>query len=262
MLTTDYVPGAPDWLDLGCRDLTAAEAFYRALLGWEFRSAGPDADGYGVFELDGRTVAAGGPLRGRAARPAWTLSFETADADATAEAVERAGGSVRTAPEDVPGHGRLARFADPAGAGFAVWQPGATVGLDRVGAGALCWTELYTTDSDKAMRFYASVFSWDSQDMPLPGGAGVYKVVSRAGGGPELSHGGIMQLPADMLPDGSYWQPYFAVSDADVAVETATAHHGGVMMPATDMEGVGRIALLSDTEGALFGVLEPPRQAA
>jgi predicted enzyme related to lactoylglutathione lyase len=109
---------------------------------------------------------------------------------------------------------------------------------------------LYTTDSDKAMRFYASVFSWDSQDMPLPGGAGVYKVVSRAGGGPELSHG------------GSYWQPYFAVSDADVAVETATAHHGGVMMPATDMEGVGRIALLSDTEGALFGVLEPPRQAA
>jgi predicted enzyme related to lactoylglutathione lyase len=257
MLTTDYVPGAPDWLDLGSRDTATAAAFYKALFGWEFKLSGPEAGGYGMYELDGQIVAAGGPLEDRGAGPAWTLYFETADADATARAVEQAGGSVRTAPRDVDGHGRLARLADPAGAAFAVWQPGTTRGLDRVGSGGLCWTELYTPDGAEAKRFYGSVFSWDSEDMPLPGGAGVYTVVSRAGGGQELSHGGLMQLAPELLPDGSYWQPYFAVSDADVAVESATANHGTVVTPATDMEGVGRIALLKDPEGAPFGVLEP-----
>ncbi|WP_037910538.1 VOC family protein [Actinacidiphila yeochonensis] len=257
MLSDDYVPGAPDWLDLGSRDVAAAAAFYKALFGWEFQSAGPQAGGYGMFQLDGRTVAAAGPLQGDGAAPVWTVYFETADADATTKAVEQAGGSVRAAPADVFDRGRRATYADPAGAEFAVWQPAATKGLDRVGAGALCWTELYTPDSAQAVRFYSSVFSWDSEGMPLPGGAGVYTVVSRAGGGQELSHGGIMQLSPDMLPDGSYWQPYFGVADADVTVEAATAHHGTVVMPATDMEGVGRIALLKDPEGAPFAVLEP-----
>src|SRR5689334_8936739 len=64
MLTTDFVPGAPDWLDLGSADVEASSAFYGGLFGWTFRSAGPDAGGYGFFQLDGRTVAAAGPLMG------------------------------------------------------------------------------------------------------------------------------------------------------------------------------------------------------
>ena len=67
MLTNDFVPGAPDWLDLGSRDVDAAAAFYKTLFGWEFQSAGPDAGGYGMFQLAGQTVAA---LGGDTAEPA------------------------------------------------------------------------------------------------------------------------------------------------------------------------------------------------
>ncbi len=95
MLTTDYAPGAPNWLDLGCPDTAAATTFYRAVFGWDFQSAGPKAGGYGFWQKDGKTVAALGPLTEEGASSAWTVYFHTPDADATAKAVEQGGGTVR-----------------------------------------------------------------------------------------------------------------------------------------------------------------------
>ncbi|WP_329178279.1 VOC family protein [Streptomyces sp. NBC_01477] len=256
MLTNDYVPGAPNWVDLGSRDVTAAAAFYGDLFGWQFRQAGSEMGGYGMFQEDGATVAALGPLQEEHAQPAWTVYFHTPDADATTKAVEQAGGGVRFPPMAVADQGRLAGYTDPDGAEFAVWEPGTVVGLDKVGAGGLCWTELYTTDSARAKQFYGAVFDWDFEDMPLPGDAGSYVVASRSGGGQEGSHGGIMQLGTDVLPEGtSYWQPYFSVSDVDAAVDKAVAGGGAVLMPGTDLAGVGRLALLRDAEGAFFALL-------
>jgi predicted enzyme related to lactoylglutathione lyase len=263
MLTNDYVPGAPNWVDLGTRDTEAAAAYYKALFGWDFQSAGPEAGGYGQFQLAGQTVAAMGPLQDADAKPAWTIYFESADADATTKAVEQAGGSVRIPPMDVFDQGRLAGYTDPGGADFAVWQPGANKGLDRVGAGGLCWTELYTTDSEQAKNFYGTVFDWDYEDTPLPGDAGRYVIASRSGGGQEGSHSGIMQLGPDMLPGGTaYWQPYFAVADCDAVAAKAVEKGGSVLMPPTDMEGVGRMALLRDPEGAFFALLTPEPSAS
>lgn len=262
MLSTDYVPGVPNWLDLGSRDVAAAAAFYGDLLGWEFRSAGPDMGEYGMFQADGRTVAAAGPIQDPGAHPAWTIYFHTPDADATTKAVEQAGGSVRFPPMPVADQGRLAGYTDPSGAEFAVWEPGTTAGLDQVGAGGLCWTELYTTDAAKAKQFYGAVFGWDFDEVPLPGDAGSYVIASRPGGGQEGSHSGIMQLGTDMLPEGtSYWQPYFSVADVDATVARATRRGGAVLMPSTDMEGVGRLALLRDPEGAFFALLHPSSSA-
>jgi predicted enzyme related to lactoylglutathione lyase len=258
MLSTDYVPGVPNWVDLGSRDVAAAAAFYGDLLGWEFQSAGPEGGGYGTFRVGGRTVAAAGPLQDQGAHPAWTVYFHTEDADATTKAVEQAGGGVRFPPMAVADEGRLAGFTDPGGAEFAVWEPGTTRGLDKVGANALCWTELYTTDAAKAKEFYGAVLGWDFDEVPLPGDAGAYVIASRPGGGQDGSHSGIMQLGTDMLPEGtSYWQPYFSVADVDATVAKATKRGGAVLMPGTDMEGVGRLALLRDPEGAFFALLHP-----
>ncbi|WNI15923.1 VOC family protein [Actinacidiphila sp. ITFR-21] len=258
MLTSDYVPGAPNWIDLGSHDTEAAAAFYKALFDWDLRSAGPESGGYGLFQLAGQTVAALGPLRSADADAAWTVHFESADADATTKAVEQAGGSVRFPPTDVLDRGRLAGYTDPGGADFAVWQPRGNQGLDRVGAGGLCWTELCTTDPEQAKRFYDTVFDWDYEDMPLPDGSGDYVVASRSGGGQEGSHGGLTQLGSDMLPDDTgYWQPYFSVANCDTVTAKAAERGAGVVMPPTDMEGVGRMALLKDPEGASFALLTP-----
>ncbi|MFC9927224.1 VOC family protein [Streptomyces sp. NPDC127190] len=259
MLSTDFVPGAPNWLDLGTPDTAAAAAFYGAVFGWEFQSAGPDAGGYGFFTLDGKVVAGIGPLTEEGAVSSWTVYFHTPDADATAEAVKRAGGRVRVAPADVFSAGRMAQFTDSTGADFAVWQPGETAGFETVGVpGALCWTELYTTDTAAARAFYGAVFSWQFQDWPLDAEL-AYTVVSPAGGGQEAGQGGIMQLQQQHLDAGTTpeWHPYFAVADCDATVARATEAGATVLIPAMDVEGVGRLAMLLDPTGAAFALLTP-----
>lgn len=258
MLTTQYVPGAPVWLDLGARDIDAAAGFYHALFGWEFRTAGPEAGGYGMFQIDGRTVAAIGPLTEEGARPSWGLYFGTRDADATTKAAEEAGGAVRFAAFDVFGLGRMAGLTDPGGADFSVWQQGETRGLDVVTApNTLCWTELLTPDARTARDFYRSVLGWEFEDVALDAGM-TYTVVSPSGGGPGSSQGGIMQLPEeeDLTggPDAG-WHPYFEVPDCDATVALATARGAKVTVPAMDLEGVGRLAMLKDPSGAGFSVL-------
>ncbi|MEU9984372.1 VOC family protein [Streptomyces sp. NPDC050856] len=260
MLTTDGVPGTPIWLDLGAPDTAAAAAFYRAVFGWTFRSAGPEAGGYGFFQHDGRTVGALGPLTERGAGSAWTTYFTTTDADAAAQAVRQAGGTVRVPPADVFTAGRMAAFTDPTGAGFAVWQPGDIKGLEAVmEPDTLCWTELYTTDAAAAKAFYRAVFSWDYEDMEM-GGDLVYSVVSAPGGGRggDSGQGGIMQLPRENLAAGSTseWHPYFGVTDCDATFARATGNGATALIPPTDAPGVGRLAMLQDPAGAPFALIK------
>jgi uncharacterized protein len=256
MLTTNYVPGAPVWADLAVPDVDAAAAFYGAIFGWQFQSAGPDAGGYGMFTLGGKTVGAVGPLAEQGASPAWTLYFHTFDADAAAKAVEQAGGTVRYPPSDVFTAGRMAAFTDPTGAQFAVWQPGGTKGLDVVTEpNTLCWTELYTTDPAAAKAFYQSVFGWKAEDVPM--GGFTYTVIRPADGADGTDQGGIMGLSDEMLSAGikPRWQPYFEVSDCDAVVAKAAERGATVAMQPEDVPGVGRLAQIIDPFGAPFALI-------
>ena len=251
-------PGAPNWIDLGVPDVEAAAAFYRRVFGWELRSAGPEAGGYGFFVSGGEVVGAIGPLTEEGASPSWTVYFHTADADTTAQAVANAGGTVRMAPDDVFDQGRLAAFTDPTGADFGVWQPKANQGLQLVGAdNALCWTELYTPDAEKSVEFYRAVFGWQTQNAPIPGVS--YTVISAAGAEPGAEQGGIMQLPEENLAAGSgpEWHPYFAVADCDAALAAATDNGATVLIPAESAPGVGRLAMFLDPFGAQLALLTP-----
>ncbi|MFC9330061.1 VOC family protein [Kitasatospora sp. NPDC057015] len=262
MITTDFVPGSPCWLDLGAADVTATAGFYSAVFGWEFQSYGEEADGYGVFRLDGKTVAAIGKLTEEGARSAWMVYFQTPDAEATAQTVTKAGGTVRAAPFDIPDGGRLAQLTDPQGGQFAVWQPGTGGALETVdAAGSLSWIELYTTDSKAARAFYGSVFGWTYQDQPMPGGnEGTYTLITPGGLPPERMHGGLMELPPQFLQatgGKAYWHPVFATADCDASVAKVTGNGGSVQMGPEDAEGVGRLAVCLDPNGADFVLLAP-----
>ena len=264
MLSTNFVPGAPDWVDLGTPDVETAAAFYTGLFGWDFVSAGPEAGGYGLFMLDGRTVAAVGPLTEDGAASAWTLYFHTPDADLVAKTVEQAGGTVRVEPFDVFSLGRTGVFTDPSGARFAVWQPIGNPGLDAVTLpGTLTWTELHTDDVAAARSFYHTVFAWETtEDSPFPDGQ-PYVVVSTATGGPDPAVGGIMQLDEERRAAGAapQWRPYFEVIDVDDVVDRARAEGGDVEIPVMELEDVGRMAALTDPFGAPFSVIRTAQAA-
>ncbi|MFI9308945.1 VOC family protein [Streptomyces triculaminicus] len=265
MITTDFRPGSPCWIDLGTPDLGATAGFYRAVFGWEFETGGPETAGYGIFKLNGRTVGGLGRLTEEGARSAWMIYFNTPDARTAAQTTERAGGRVRVAPVDADGEGMMAQLTDPLGGQFAVWQPGTSQGLEAVDVpGTLAWTELYTTDATAARDFYGSLFDWQTSDIPLPGGGGMYTLVTPAGCGEERMQGGIMQLPREHLAlnDGRpYWHPVFGVTDCDATVAAITGNGGAVRMGPEDVAGVGRLAVCQDPSGADFVALAPASDA-
>ncbi|MFJ8792578.1 VOC family protein [Streptomyces sp. NPDC102462] len=263
MLTTRFVDGAPNWIDVTTSDIDGTAAFYGGLFGWRFRSAGPDAGGYGFFELDGQTVAGGAPVAAEQGPPSWTVYFRSEDAQATADAAERAHGQVSSPPMDVMGQGRMAVLVDTAGVPFGIWQPQRLKGLDLAGqAGSLCWVELYTPDVAAAAAFYHRTLGLETSAVPFPGGT--YTCVNPAEGGEEAMFGGLVPLADDPTEAaaGPYWLPYFGVEDPDAVVARALELGGTVRVPAVTVEGVGRIARLADPQGARFAVIrgEPPTE--
>src|SRR5690242_1753665 len=83
------------WYELITPDTAGAKRFYGDVVGW---------------------TAQGMP-------PNWTGYICVDDCDAAADKIKRLGGAVRQPPTDIPGIGRFAVVADPAGAVFAIMKP-------------------------------------------------------------------------------------------------------------------------------------------
>ncbi|MFE5301244.1 VOC family protein [Streptomyces sp. NPDC056632] len=120
------------WVELHTGDPEATLSFYGALFGW--RWAAMDAPGmtYRVIstaEGDQQDASFGGaaPLQPGAGVSRWVPHFMVTDPDATAVTVQESGGSVLMPAADVPEVGRIAWFADPFGAPFAVLKPSPTM---------------------------------------------------------------------------------------------------------------------------------------
>lgn len=246
---TNYLPGTPSWVDIGT-DVEGARAFYGALFGWGAQDAGPpeETGGYGFFTLSGKLVAGYGPQQ-NPGPPYWSCYVSVADADATAKEVEAAGGTVIVAPMDVMAAGRMAVFQDPEGAFFSVWQPGEHTGAQIVNEpGAFCWSELNTRDVAGALAFYQSVFDWEAQ---VSEGEMAYTELKVAG----ESVAGLMAMPAQ-VPAGvqAHWLVYFMVSDIDASAAQAEALGATVLVAPMDIPNGGRFAVLSDPQGATFGI--------
>lgn len=259
MLTTRFVDGAPNWMDLGTPDIDGAAAFYTALLGWEYEAGGPETGGYGMFTLGGRPAGGVMTVTEEQAKPSWSVYFRSADADATAQLVEKSGGTVPFAPMDVLEFGRMGGFTDRGGAFFGVWQPKRLPGLGVVGdTGSLCWAELYTPDVPAAAAFYGAVLGWETSQVPYPGGGGSYTMVRTAGGGDETSFGGL--VPLDAVPVravvGPHWLPYIEVDDCDATAAEVERLGGKLTLEPLEMAGVGRFANVTDPYGAPFAVIK------
>jgi uncharacterized protein len=248
-----YDDGVPSWVDLGSPDLAKAKGFYGGLFGWECPEGPPEAGGYSVCTLNGKTVAGLGPQMNPDFPPVWLTYVNVDDADATVAKVSAAGGTVFAPPMEVMDAGRMAVVADPLGAVFGLWQPESHTGAQLVNEpGTLCWNELITTDLDASKSFYKAVFGWDAEDQGAPGGPPAYsewKLAGRSVGGMLPKHG---DMPADMPPN---WGVYFAVADTDATVAQALELGGAVFMGPTDIEP-GRFAVLADNQGVIFNVLQ------
>lgn len=119
--------------------------------------------------------------------------------------------------------------------------------------GTPIWYELMTQDPLAARRFYGTVVGWTIDESPPPGSTMDYRMIAAADG----LVGGVFTLTDAMCQQGARpcWMMYLGVDDVDACVRKVTAAGGQVQLPAFDIPNVGRIAMLSDPQGAAFYVM-------
>jgi predicted enzyme related to lactoylglutathione lyase len=110
---------ALDYVEINVGDLAAASRFYAGAFGWTFNDYGPSYAGIRGPDGDGEVGGLNATAPGGPGGPLVLLWSD--DLDATAAAVESAGGRVVDQPYEFPG-GRRFRFADPDGNELGVWS--------------------------------------------------------------------------------------------------------------------------------------------
>jgi uncharacterized protein len=260
MVTRDtaWPSGTPCWVDLGVDDVTRASAFYSRLFGWDIQAGPPEAGGYTMCLQDGHPVAGIVPKQGPPDTPTvWTIYIASDDADETAGKITAAGGKILAPPVDVMDVGRAALAADPAGAAFGIWQARSHTGFGLASEpGSVCWNETFSRDMEGSQAFYSAVFGYEYGDMSTP----EFRYATLKIDGKEV--GGIGELGASVPPEvPAHWSTYFAAGDTDAAVAAVTGAGGSVTREPWDTP-YGRMAVVSDDQGAAFSLMGTPAAAS
>jgi hypothetical protein len=109
--------------------------------------------------------------------------------------------------------------------------------------------ELHTNDLAKAKQFYASLFGWTLQDVPMPDDS--YTMIDVGGG----TGGGMMANPAPGVP--SHWMAYVAVDDIGASTKKAKDLGAKVAMDVTEVGSFGWMSVITDPTGATLAMWKP-----
>jgi uncharacterized protein len=254
-----HAPGSFCWIELHTTDQNAAKSFYGSLFGWDPKDEpmGPN-DYYTMFKLQGREVGAGCTLRpeerSQGVPPNWMIYITVENADKAVAKAEQLGGKVLAPAFDVMDAGRMAVVLDPTGAVFCVWQANKSIGIGIAHvAGTLCWADLSTPDVKRASDFYSGLFGWQLTSDPkdTSGYLHIKNGEHFIGGIPPAAHRQPGAPP--------HWLAYFEVDDVDASSSKAKGTGANLLLPPMSMEGVGRMSVIADPQGAVFAIFKSAR---
>jgi predicted enzyme related to lactoylglutathione lyase len=254
--TTTTLTNKPAWVDLSSTDAAGSRDFYAKLFGWDLEiSEDPQYGGYATAKIGDNSAGGIGPKQeGDSGPTAWSLYIGTDDVDALATKVQAAGGTVIAPPFDVGDQGRMAIFQDPTGAFVSAWQAGQMTRFVQGTPGTYGWAELNTRGRDRAITFYETVFGWTHSEQPFGEGE-VYHQLEHDG---QPIAGALEMNPAIPANVPSYWMVYFIADDVDAVYRKALDLGAREMVAPADFPG-GRFAIITDPQGATFGLMSVPQ---
>jgi predicted enzyme related to lactoylglutathione lyase len=253
--TQEHHNGKVIFVELVTPDLAAAEKFYGGLFGWTFNDIKTDTLEYAEASLDGHPVA--GLIHKAIAsdehkQPAWLTFISSDNIETRKELALRNGAKVLFGPKDIPGRGREAVFADPQGAVFAVLDSTSGDPPDVLPEpGEWIWSSLITRDPDTDAAFYQEFFDYDIFSLPPDKHAQHLLLASD-----DYARASVNSLPTKGRHSHPHWLNYVRVKDTEEMARKVVALGGHVLVkPRIDRHG-GKIAVVSDPQGAPFGLIE------
>lgn len=115
--------------------------------------------------------------------------------------------------------------------------------------------EIHVDDPNRASKFYTDVFGWkfNKWEGPLD-----YWLISTGDTGCPGIDGGMMKRRDPM---GNVYNT-IGIESIDKSIEQITKAGGTIVVPKMPIPGVGWLAYFKDTEGNIFGVMQPDPSAS
>jgi predicted enzyme related to lactoylglutathione lyase len=110
--------------------------------------------------------------------------------------------------------------------------------------------EIPADNPERAMAFYRDVMGWTFQKWEGP--ADYWLIMTGADGEPGIN-GGLLrrQQPEQPCVNSMY------VADLNATLAAVDSHGGSCVVPRMPIPGVGWLAYCKDTEGHIFGLMQP-----
>lgn len=112
--------------------------------------------------------------------------------------------------------------------------------------GRFVWRELWTPDVQVVQPWYASVFGWTFQAVPMDEFTYYIAMVG------DVQVAGMCDSPA---PSPAVWVSYVSVPDVDAALELAEALGAETFLQPTDVPNVGRVTSFKDPTEAVIAAM-------
>jgi uncharacterized protein len=132
-------------------------------------------------------------------------------------------------------------------------------------AGVPCWVDVSEPDPDAAVEFYGRLFGWEFEDVMPPGSEGEYLIARHEAASSSIFDtsgtkrrgdvGAVRSIP-DRAPPAAMWNTYFWVDSADEVASKVRDAGGRVITDPVDFTDAARVAVVTDPEGAAFGLWE------
>jgi predicted enzyme related to lactoylglutathione lyase len=119
--------------------------------------------------------------------------------------------------------------------------------------GKFVWYDLFTHDMQATRTFYQELFGWTFTDTDLANSR--VKTINRDG----VPIANAVEIDREKKGGTeSVWLGYISVPDVDKAVELIKMHKGTIYSEPKELPDRGRIAVVIDAQGAIFGVVHAP----
>jgi uncharacterized protein len=128
-------------------------------------------------------------------------------------------------------------------------MPGLNARRDGYIPGVPCWVDASEPDPEAAAEFYGGLFGWELEDTMPPEAPGKYFMARLRG----LDVAAVGSIP-EGAPPMAMWNTYFWVDSADETAGKVRDAGGSVVMEPFDVMDAGRMAVVTDPEGAAFGL--------
>jgi predicted enzyme related to lactoylglutathione lyase len=116
--------------------------------------------------------------------------------------------------------------------------------------GAPIWIDLASSDTERAIDFYGQLFGWTAvRGGEETGGYVNFSLDGKSVAGMMKNDGG------SGFPDG--WTTYLHTADVASTAASTVAAGGQVLLDAMDVMDFGRMAVLTDSTGAVIGAWQP-----